>query len=329
MNLSDRDGTIVVPLGEPWFSFRRWFASTPEQLFEAQIAPHMICRWWGPRALRMSHVISDPRPGGERQFVFVAPDGTEHRFSGEYREIDPAARVVYTERYDAMPASIAEHLISYTPSEGGTIVEMRATYASAESRDVHVQTGMESGMRETWSRLDALLAATPRREDESGHAILLAGALTLIPGERWYAFQQLMSGTPENLAAALVTPELIRQWWGPERITVKSIISELVVGGTRRITFSSGDGPEMAFSGEYLELHMPTTIRYIERFEQMPDGSSMVTETITQTPDGVLLEEFVMFDQAEHRDGAFAMGMESGMRESMRRLAKLVSEMPV
>ena len=153
------------------------------------------------------------------------------------------------------------------------------------------------------------------------------GILNVPPGERWYTFRQPMRGKAEHLAAALVDPELIRQWWGPERITIVSIVSEPRVGGTRRIVFRSGESPEMAFSGEYLVMEQPHRIQYTERFEQVGDASSTVTETITETDGGLLLEQEVVFEEAEHRDAAFVMGMEDGMRETLRRLAALVASM--
>ena len=88
------------------------------------------------------------------------PDGTEHGFHGEYREIVAPERIVYTENYEPIgpghemitTASLEEHA-------GRTTLRNRLLYQSREDRDGHLSAGMEGGVRESHDRLAAVIAS--------------------------------------------------------------------------------------------------------------------------------------------------------------------------
>ena len=105
------------------------------------------------------------RVGGSWRFVTLAPDGSEHAFSGEYREVVPLERIVNTERYE--PMAEHEYLATMTleDRDGKTFLRNVLTYKSQADRDGHVASGMEPGMRETYQRLDELLAAMVEQEN--------------------------------------------------------------------------------------------------------------------------------------------------------------------
>ena len=128
-------------------------------VFEASTRPEHVKRWWGPRRFTMTACEIDLRPGGAWRYVLRDNDtGREDAWSGVYREIVPAERLVNTEGWEGMPGH--DYLVTTTFDErdGKTTVTSRLLYKSVEDRDGHLQSGMESGMRESIDRLGELLA---------------------------------------------------------------------------------------------------------------------------------------------------------------------------
>ena len=134
--------------------------NAPRQLvYEALTQPEHVKNWYGPRVMKMISCEIDLRVGGTWRFVVRAPEGSDHAFSGEYRELVPQERIVNTERYEPMAAH--EYLATLTLEErdGKTFLKNVLSYQSQADRDGHTASGMEPGMRETYERLDELLAA--------------------------------------------------------------------------------------------------------------------------------------------------------------------------
>ncbi|HEV8535414.1 MAG TPA: SRPBCC family protein [Candidatus Limnocylindria bacterium] len=137
----------------------REFDAPREVVFKAMTDPDLIPRWWGPRKYKIVVDKMDVRPGGAWRFVLTGPDGTEQGFRGEYREIVPNERIVQTFEWEPMAGHISVETATFTEHEGRTLLTNRTSFSSKEDRDGMIQSGMESGLRETHERFDELLAA--------------------------------------------------------------------------------------------------------------------------------------------------------------------------
>ena len=136
----------------------RAFDAPRRLVFEAMTKVEHVKRWYGPRALTMLVCEIDLRPGGSWRYVLRAPDGSEHGFTGVYREIVVAERIVSTENYEAMmPGHEMLATVTLEEKDGRTTLKNRISYLSKADRDGHLQSGMESGMQETFDRLADLL----------------------------------------------------------------------------------------------------------------------------------------------------------------------------
>jgi uncharacterized protein YndB with AHSA1/START domain len=102
----------------------------------------------------------DVRVGGTWRFGNIADDGGEHWFRGEYREIVPNERVVQTFEYEPFAGQASVETMTLEDlGDGRTLVRVRAVYPSKEAADAMLAGGaMESGARETYDRLEQLLA---------------------------------------------------------------------------------------------------------------------------------------------------------------------------
>jgi uncharacterized protein YndB with AHSA1/START domain len=142
----------------------RDFAATPERIYEAWTTPAQVRRWWcGPEDEWVTCEI-DLRVGGAWRWVFRhhGDDGStfEVAFHGEYRELDPPHRLVWTEVFEGAPDPSDEGglLTEMTLTRVGDLTRMvqRSTCPSQEVRDLVLQSGMETGAQALCDRLDEL-----------------------------------------------------------------------------------------------------------------------------------------------------------------------------
>jgi uncharacterized protein YndB with AHSA1/START domain len=158
VTMTDIPTEIITPPGEPVIHIRRFFKAPPELVYRALTEPELVRRWFGPRYLEITVSEADLRVGGAWRVVHRAPDGTEFGFHGEFLELDPPRQRVGTFVYEGAPEHVATETIVCEAAEGGTMLVSTMVHDSVESRDMHVASGMEEGMLDSYSRLDELVA---------------------------------------------------------------------------------------------------------------------------------------------------------------------------
>ncbi len=94
----------VEPLRPDALRVERHFRAPPERVFRAWTAAEELRRWSDPDP-RDAEAEVDLRVGGRYRIAMARADGTVHRVTGVYREIDPPRRLVYTWRWESMPGS--------------------------------------------------------------------------------------------------------------------------------------------------------------------------------------------------------------------------------
>jgi uncharacterized protein YndB with AHSA1/START domain len=149
--------TITV-LSDTELQLTREFDAPREVVFKAMTDPKLLARWWGPRRYETIVDTMEVRPGGSWRMRNRGADGGEHAFRGEFREVTPPERIVWTFEYEPMAGHISVETVTLTERDGRTLLTVRHQFASKEDRDWMLQSGMESGARETYERLDELLA---------------------------------------------------------------------------------------------------------------------------------------------------------------------------
>jgi glutathione S-transferase len=75
---------------------RRIIKAPRERVFQAWTTPADVKRWSAPGPIEVVLSEIDLRVGGRYKLNMREPDGTPHDAYGEYREVDPPRRVVYT-----------------------------------------------------------------------------------------------------------------------------------------------------------------------------------------------------------------------------------------
>lgn len=158
---SRRVGEMTVTLKSNLdVEFTRVFVAPRRLVFEAHAKAEHVERWWGPRGSMMTACDLDFRPGGRWRFVLRTADGHEVTFHGEFREIVPPERFVWTFGFGDMEGGLETY--TFTERDGRTTLTSVGHFESVESRDAAIASGMEKGAAETWDRLAELLATQVR-----------------------------------------------------------------------------------------------------------------------------------------------------------------------
>src|ERR671919_13844 len=135
----------------------RVFDAPRDLVFEAHTSCEHLSNWWGPRKYEIVSCEIDFRPGGAWRIVHRGPDGEEYGFRGEYREIVPPERIVWTFEFEGMPGQVTEETMTLEEHDGKTTFTTKSVFDSVEARDGMLESGMESGAAETMDRLDEYL----------------------------------------------------------------------------------------------------------------------------------------------------------------------------
>lgn len=155
---STRTAEVTTP-GEREIRTVREFDAPRERVFAAFTDPELIPEWWGMRESKTVVDKMDVRPGGEWRYVQESPDGSEHGFRGVYREVTPPERIVQTWEWEGMPGHVCIETAEFEDlGDGRTRIVGTSLFHTQEERDGMVDSGMETGLNETYQRLDELLA---------------------------------------------------------------------------------------------------------------------------------------------------------------------------
>ncbi|MEV0709856.1 SRPBCC family protein [Nocardia aurea] len=150
------DATITTPL-EREIHVERVFDAPRERVWAAYARIEQLVQWWG-RGNRVDVERWEFRKGGHYRFVEHS-EGETYGFEGRFREITPQERIVQTFEWDGMPGHVAIDDVSFIDlGDGRTKVVTVSQYHTPQERDGMLQSGMESGLNESYRALDALLA---------------------------------------------------------------------------------------------------------------------------------------------------------------------------
>lgn len=105
--------------------------ASPETIYEFLIDPERMIQWMGRKA------ELDPRPGG----IFRVDLNGEHISRGEYIELDPPHRVVFSFGWEGetsiVKAGASTVEVTLTPDGDGTLLRLTHTDLPEESRGSH------------------------------------------------------------------------------------------------------------------------------------------------------------------------------------------------
>ncbi|HSE09711.1 MAG TPA: SRPBCC domain-containing protein [Nocardioidaceae bacterium] len=129
-----------------------------DRVFRALAEPADLARWWGPHGF-ITHVLElDLRVGGGYRFTMQPPEGDAFHLSGEYLEVVPPHRLVYTFRWDEPDPDDRETTATLrldAPDEETEITLSQGEFATVERLELH-----RSGWTDSFERLRELMESS-------------------------------------------------------------------------------------------------------------------------------------------------------------------------
>lgn len=143
----------TVPAIHIW----RDFDATPSQLMRAHTDPELFVKWIGPDSVTTRVDHWDCRTLGSYRYV-CEHEGVDQAFRGTFPWIGED-RLVQTFTWEGMPEAIALETMTFTDlGDGRTRLHAFSLCDSFEGRDGMLSSGMDTGVREGYRKLDRLLA---------------------------------------------------------------------------------------------------------------------------------------------------------------------------
>lgn len=136
--------------GERELVLTRTYNAPASALYQAWTDPELVKQWFTPKPWSTRRVEFDLRPGGASLIVMADPDGNEYPNPGQYLEVVPNSRLVFTDAYlgDWLPSEKPLFTCILTFEENGdgqTTYTARALHWSAENCQKHEEMGFHQG----------------------------------------------------------------------------------------------------------------------------------------------------------------------------------------
>jgi uncharacterized protein YndB with AHSA1/START domain len=122
-----------------------------EKLYRCWTEPALLTKWFAPAPWTTPRAQVDVRPGGRSQIVMRSPEGEEVADPGQYLEVIPNRKIVFTDAFtgnwvpkEGAPFMVAE--VTFEDAGGGkTKYVARARHWTAEAKAQHEQMGFIPG----------------------------------------------------------------------------------------------------------------------------------------------------------------------------------------
>ncbi len=156
-SVQETAGSVLTTPSDREIHIERVFDAPREFVWRAFTEPELVAQWWG-RGNKLVIERMDVERGGHWRYVEHSPDGT-HGFEGRYREVSPPERLVWTFEWDGMPGHVAVDTTTFEDlGDGRTKVVTTSLFHTTEERDGMLNSGMQTGLDQSYAALDRLLA---------------------------------------------------------------------------------------------------------------------------------------------------------------------------
>ena len=159
---SESQRTTVQKKSEREVVVTRTFDAPARLVFEAWSKPELFKKWWVPRSMGMTlrSCEMDVRTGGKYRLVFGDDPANTMAFFGNYLEVVPDKRIVWTNEESGDAGSVTT--VTFEERDGKTLLVMSELYPTKEALDA-AGTGAQDATHETFVQLDELLAELSAR----------------------------------------------------------------------------------------------------------------------------------------------------------------------
>lgn len=144
-------------------SLTRLIDAPREKLFRAWTQPELLVQWFTPRPWTTLRADMDVRPGGASMVVMADPDGNEYPNPGQYLDVVPNEKLVFTDAYVGdwvpSPKPYMTGTLTFADEGGKTRYTAVVRHWSVEDRKAHEAMGFYPGWGLATDQLEALVKA--------------------------------------------------------------------------------------------------------------------------------------------------------------------------
>jgi uncharacterized protein YndB with AHSA1/START domain len=150
------------------------FHASPERVWQLWVDPRQLERWWGPPTYPATVDTHDLRPGGQVQYHMTGTEGDKPRGLWYVDEVQPPYRLVFRDGFanedgtsnTELPMTTVQ--VSIQDIGGGTTrMSIETEFPSVEAMEQLAAMGMEEGLTQAVSQIDAILAEDAARPSAS------------------------------------------------------------------------------------------------------------------------------------------------------------------
>ena len=184
--------TAAKDAGGRTFVITREFDAPRELVFRAWTDPKHLAQWWGPRGFTNPVCEWDARAGGKIHDVMRAPNGSEFPMGGQFVEVTPPEKVVFScGPLDAAGKLVFEllHTAVFTERNGKTKLTLHSRVTMTTPGADRYIGGFEAGMTQSLERLAAMVKTKPlvvERTLAAPVALVWRALTTPEDMSRWY-----------------------------------------------------------------------------------------------------------------------------------------------
>lgn len=142
-------------MSDPTIRIQRTLKAPPKKVFELWTEPEFVRQWFGGLDTEVRGILMDLRPGG-RYSLKVETEAGASTISGEFLEVDPPKRLVYTWRVEGPQGDMPSTTVEVTFEDKGGSTELSLSHGpflQPESKAFH-----NDGWRACFAALDELIA---------------------------------------------------------------------------------------------------------------------------------------------------------------------------
>jgi uncharacterized protein YndB with AHSA1/START domain len=156
---SSGKATVTLPTDDQ-ILIEREFDAPKHLVYKALTTPELVKRWFHANRGEVKSAEIDLRVGGKWRYVSVACDGPAFGFRGEYLELVPNERIVWTEFFEGVPEGVTEaeastvNTATLVEDDGRTKLTVLIQAPSKVARDAIIDSGMEAGMQDAYDLLE-------------------------------------------------------------------------------------------------------------------------------------------------------------------------------
>ncbi len=135
----------------------RTLPAARSRVFEAFADQEQLASWWGPEGFSIPSLRFEPVVGEAYRIEMRPPEGDAFYLAGEFRAVEPPARLAFTFRWEDPDPDDVETVVELVFHEAGESTELalvQRPFRTEARRALH-----EGGWTDSLNKLEALLSS--------------------------------------------------------------------------------------------------------------------------------------------------------------------------